>query len=977
MHCLQEFHRLNRAFRCYFSRGVLFSIFIFSSVNGANDKITPSAASPIGITYVKQLKRELKVTEVAILYAEDAIRSVSDSTYLAEMLFHLSELEVRRERLRFEFEMIKYDHRQQLFESRKVKTEPEPPTLSFARAIGINEQILESFPNVPFKQKVLYRNSICYYETGQKDKAKEIFLKLIPQVKSDTVRAELTFRLGECYFDKQDYKKALISYNHILKSWDSPFFAMALYKIGWCHYLTNRIPDAISTFYYLLKDIRLLETMDSEILGKSQLELRDEVLQYIALSFSEFGGTQLLLDFIDKNGTTDYKPHLLYKLGKIFFKRDFYKDALEALNYVKQNFATFEQLPEVYKLIFENYNRLEQSKKAIAARDEFMRACGDASQWSMAHPYSEFRTAYDSTLAEMDYRIASPILQSADSLFALEKFELAMPVYQQFLSVFSKDKRCDHAQFCVAECFFNLRQFAEAEKEYQKLIDKFPNSELFEDAAYNRVICFDEMTAADTPEKSKGLPFPLITACEQFLESVPTSDRTVEIELKLAEIYYQYEVWQESEKWTRSALMSILKTKIGTPYKLNAMNMLAQIKFKRKNYATAAAIFTRLKKEKPDSAQLLQMCDKMIASAQYKIGEKLKSGGWVEKAAQSFELTAIRSADKEIARAAQFEAAVQYEKIGKNLKAAVNFESFYRRFPDHRQATEALYRAASLREKLQQYHLAATDYRRLFRILGNSDKGAAALFNAGLALENAGDWLAMRQIFRDYSLQFPQDENRVLEAMFKMAYASEKQRLAGSARQDYLKVLDKHRQLSAAGLKVNDDFAAEAAFRLAEMDHEYFRGLKLVPPFQFHLKQKQAAFSAMLKKYVNVTRYDMAEWTTASFYQIGLAYEEFCQDILNSPEPGGLTAKQKQAYWTTIENQLVIPLQLEAFKYYQANLNIAMQHSIQNTWTERTREQLMLLRQTLAGKNALPTDEQIKRAGTDVPRRQRKSRRTL
>ena len=976
MHCLHELHRLNRKVRHFLVWGVLFVIFATVTEIRASDTTQEAMSSPIDISYVKQLKKELKATEVAILYAEDAINSISDSTHLAEMLFHLSELEIRRARLKFEFEMIRFDLRQQLFESGKLKTAPEAPTLSFARTIGINEQILELLPDAPFKKDVLYRNSICYYETGQKDKAKEIFLTLIPLVKNDTLRAELTFRLGECYFDEQNYQKALISYNHILKSWDSPYFGMALYKIGWCHYLTNRIPDAISTFYYLLKDIRLLETMDSEILGKSQLELRDEVLQYIALSFSEFGGTRLLLDFIEKNGETSYKAHLLHKLGSIFFKRDFYEDALKALNYVKENFSSFEQLPEVYQLIFENYNRLGMSKKAIATRDEFARVCGDASNWRIAHPYEEFRSAYDSTLTTMDYRIATPMLQSADSLFALEKFDLAMPLYQRFLAAFPKDKRCEQAQFCTAECLFNLRDFAKAEQEYQKLIDGFPKSELFEEAAYNRVVCFDKMTDK-TDENSGGLPFPLITACEQFLELVPASDRTVEIKLKLAGIYYQYEVWQESEKWTISALKTILKTKKGTPFKLNAMNLLAQIKFKQGKFNTAATIFARLKKQRPDSTQLVQMCDKMIASAQYKIGEKLKSGGWTERAAQEFELTAIRSADAEIARAAQFEAAVQYEKAGKSLKAAVNFESFYNRFPTQQQAAEALYRAAGLREKLQQYHLAANNYRHLYQILGQSDEGAAALFNAGLALEKAGDWLAMRQVFQEYSLKFPQDESRALEAIFKIAFASEKQNFTNTARQDYLKVIDRHHQLAAAGLAADDDIAAQAAFRLAEMEHYHFRKIKLLPPFQLHLKQKQRTFSSMLKKYVNVTRYDMADWTTAAFYQIGLAYEEFCQDILNSPEPENISGEQKRAYWTTIENQLVIPLQLEALKYYQANLNIATQHSIQNTWTQRTRDQLMLLKQALGQKNALPADEQIKRAGVEAAPREKTNRRTL
>ena len=966
-------HSTYKFLKQFLGWGILIFI-IFSSHRIEAADSTAVNSSGINLSYVRQLRKELKATKVAILYAEDAVQTISDSSHLPDLLFHLSELEIRRAKLQFELDMIKFDLRNKLFEMGKIKKAPAEPKISFIRAIGINQQILESFPNVPFKADLLYRTAICFYESGNKDKAKELFLELIPLLHSPKQLNEVIFRLGECYFAEQDYQKALTSYNRILKSWDSPFFAMALYKIAWCHYLTNRIPDAISTFYYLLKDIHLLENMDTELLGKSQVELRDEVLQYIALSFSDFGGTRSLLKFISENGETEYIPNLLHKLGKIFFKRDFYEDALQALTYVKENFASYDDLPHVYKLLFDNYDRMGLSKKKIAIRDEYVRNCGGAGDWHLAHQGKEYRQTYTDVLKEIDKQLATPFLAAADSLFALEKYALARPRYQKFLQAFPKDDRCDHAQFCIAECAFNLGEFAQAEKEYQKIIDDYPKSELFEEAAYDQVLCYDHL-AKNVP--SDQLPIALITACEKFIERVPNSDRTVEIELKLAEIYFQKDFYKESEKWTNAALRSILKYGRGKGFRSNAIHLLAQTKFRQKEYIQAARLFARLKQENPDSLQLVDFCNSMIASCQFKNGEKLKSSGKLDEAAHSFELTALQSADEKIAKAALFEAAKQYEKIGKYLKAAVNFESFFNRFASSKETAEALYRAASLREKLGQFHLAAMDYYHLYQTIGDSEKGAAALFNAGLAMEKAKDWLAMHNFFTEYANKFDHNPDKLLQAMYKIGYASEQQKLFARAEREYMNLIDKHLELAATGEEVNNESAAQAAFQLAEISHQYFRGIKLVPPFEIQLKRKKQAFSDMLKKYVEVTRFNMGEWTTAAFYQIGLAYEEFCQDILNSPPPVGLSDQQKKAYWATIEQQLVIPLQLEALKYYQTNLQISMQHSIQNTWTQRTRDQLMLLKQTLSRKNALPPQEQIKRAGNEMLPRETTNRRTL
>ncbi|MDZ7319831.1 MAG: tetratricopeptide repeat protein, partial [candidate division KSB1 bacterium] len=358
---------------------------------------------------------------------------------------------------------------------------------------------------------------------------------------------------------------------------------------------------------------------------------------------------------------------------------------------------------------------------------------------------------------------------------------------------------------------------------------------------------------------------------------------------------------------------------------------------------------------------------RMLASTTFKIGEQLKSKGKTELAATKFEEAAIKAIDPEIAEASLFEAAAQYEQAGQQQRAVINFENFCKKYPQSKRIKEAIYRAALLREKLEQYQLAARNYLELNRLAADTPEGASALFNAGLAYEKAKDWFSMAETFKRYVSTYASKSENLLEAMFKIAYAYEQKGMTPQANAQYQAILRRHEDLKAAGEFADDYFASQAAFRLAEVKHEQFTQIKLNPPLQANLKKKQTAFNELLKAYVAVAKFNIADWSTAAFYRLGLAYEEFSQDILSSPAPPNLKGEDLQTYWASINQQWVVPLQLEALKYYQTNDKLATEHSLNNDWITKTRARITFLSKKLnTDGNVISPMDQVKEAATTV-----------
>jgi TolA-binding protein len=946
----------------------------------------PTGSNDSKQSHFNDLLEQIKKVDYATQCARNAVTAFADSAFLPELLFQLSEWEIQREKLYFDLAMMKYDHQLQLFENGKLKQEPTEPILTFEKALNINQQIIDKYPEVPFLNKVLYRTGICLFETGKKDSSKQIFLKLVTEYPDSIYIDDILFRLGECYFDEGNYEEAIQAYQQILESWQSPFFAMALYKIAWCHYRINNYSDAISTFYYLLNDIKFMENLNSELLGKSQFQLKEEIMEYITLSFSDFGGTSKLFGFIESTGGSDYTPYLLHKLGKVYIKRDFYEDAIDALNLLLNKYPHYEKLPEIFSLFFECYEKSGDMNKAYTLHDQIIAYCGPKSKWSQSHKNQKDLKLFDSLLTEIDYKIATPLLNAADSLFATQNYNQAAAKYSYFLKIYREDERNNHVHYCLAECYYNMSEYKKAADAYKSFLFNFPENELQEDAGYNYIVCYDQiLKQSNTAWQDSNISIAenedlknLIKACYNFLKWLPKSRKEPEIKLKLAEIFYQKNMYPMAEKYARSALISIIKYNRGNEHKINGLNLLAQISFKQGKFRNTEVLASLLIKEKPDSSELVDRSNKMLASTSFKIGEEYKGKGENRLAALKFEQTAMKTSDPQIAEASLFESAIQFEEAKQFNRAAINFENFYKKYPHSEHAKEAIYRAALLRDKLEQYHLGAKDYVLLHELTPDTLEGSAALYNAALAYEKAKDWFSMAETFKKYLAKYPNDNENILEARFKVGHSYELKNMKQQANIEYQTLLDKYNQLKAAGEFADDYFAAQATFRLAELKRDHFKSIKLTPPLQVNLKKKQNEFNRLLKSYVDVAKFNIADWTTAAFYRLGLAYEEFCQDILESPAPPNLKGDDLNAYWKSINQQWIVPLQKEALKYYQTNEKLAIENNLTNEWIDKTRARILFLNKKLATESSvISTNDQVKETSTTVNSKSSQERKKL
>lgn len=959
-----------------------------TKVTGKLKPVSPPATKKLVPEKVKQIhsnaelqtfKAEIRLLNDAIRQAEKTISSYRNRDFTPNTMFQLSQLYIKRAKLAYSIEMQKFESDLARFDKGILKAEPEEPRINYKPSIDLCQTALKDFPEIDCKEGLLYWYGLCLFEDNKREPAAAVFKELLQQFPQTEYIDEVNFRIGEHYFDLQQYQQAIEVYRQAINKWNNPFFGMALYKLAWSYYKINNFKDAISSFFYLLNDLDMLDSLNCEEMGRSKLDLRDETIAYIAISFSELGGLEISNKFLaEMQGKPDHIIRITHALGDVYQKRDFYEEALSIYNDLLAKYPNYAKAPELQYGIFECYDRMGKSPEAITARKALIQNYAPASKWSQVNYQPEARKMVDELIVKVDFILATPLLAKAEEAVARGDKRTAIENYREFIQNFVKDARAPRAAFNMAECHWDLQEYAQAAKVYQIVVTKFPPNELTEDAAYDRVICYDQLLKQEKAPQPDEMQISIglrktkikvsskaqkefLQACNEFVKVIPSGDRTVEVMLKSVEQFFNLEQYEIAQWQLHQLINEITQKHHGQNYYTQAASLMAQIYYKLEKYKDAEKWYALLSKSAIDSAELKDKSLKMMASSRYKIAENLMAQGDTLKAAKEFERIAVRYSGSDVAEVATYDAAIQYENAGQETRAAKLFELFGTRFPKSEYAEQALMRAGILHEKMGNLKRAAQNYMQVYQRDKTSTAAAGALFSAGLAYEQAENWKNAALAFSKFYREYQAEPEKLFESILREARCTYKSKNYLDAKEMLQNTLNYAQQLRDQGIQIDDYFTAEASFLLSEIEFQFFVSIKLEPPLDASIQKKQVVLNVMLQKYIETTKFKIAEWTTASFYKIGQAFENFCQSIRDSPAPTGVSPEEIQVYWSNVNSQLVVPLLGKALEYYEANEKLAQTVNVQNNWVDQSRARALVLKREIGNNQSQANHEIVKK----------------
>lgn len=454
------------------------------------------------------------------------------------------------------------------------------------------------------------------------------------------------------------------------------------------------------------------------------------------------------------------------------------------------------------------------------------------------------------------------------------------------------------------------KKVKEAAEMFLAFVAEFPKSENADRALTYSMLIFQEANELD-----KG-----IATAERVLKEYPGSNFELKNRYSLAKFYEKIADFEKSAAMYED-FIAAYDTWAG-PKAVgydNIKDLLKKEKEAREKEAKAAKAAPKKADPKAQAATAAAGTNArwavgLIAAPPPKDREKLEA---FKKEREEL----LKEAEKEDwVSAAQFNAGLWWEGLGKSDKAIAQYQRYIARFKDKKDVPDIALNLGLIYEKDKKY--------------------ADALKTYDAFLTTYAKDARVKDITR-FDIKYRQFLiNKTLKNTAEM------DRLAKEIVAGYAKLNAEDKKNDRAKLAF-----ANSRFLLFEPTWNAYTGItfKNLKTLKNDLKAKTAKIQEIEKGYLEILQIGNGEYGIAALTRIGLAYGDFAQNFLDSPDPKGLDEDQLSMYRGELENR-AFPLEEKALEGLEKALAKSYELSVYNEWTLLAQDKVNKYKPGLYGK---------------------------
>ncbi|MBW1871623.1 MAG: tetratricopeptide repeat protein [Deltaproteobacteria bacterium] len=459
----------------------------------------------------------------------------------ADVLFRLAELYWENAEANFLKHMRSYDQALENFRIGSTKQRPPEPRLDLTASIKIYEEILEKHPDFQHADTVLYLYGFGLNEQGNEQAALAIYRTLIKRYPKSAFVADAHLAIGEYHFAKGEFKIALNSYGHVLNYIDTHLTDLALYKTAWCYFKLGNPKKAAARFKRILNRADELNRQKSGRTDAAAIQLKNEALEDLALTFSESGGAKEAYRFMKQVGGEEYSIGVLRSLGDVFFRQARYLKAVESYRILVERFPLSTESPEHRARIAEAYERAGRMEKALVERRALAQNYGPGSSWAKKNVANKEALAEAERISEESLRfVALYRHKQAQDKRSDKTYQVSAGAYREYLKQFPDRPESAKMHFYLGEVLFKLKNYDKAAKHYEIATATIEDAALKIEASYAAVLSFDQLRKKQGQPKQPPTKKQPLTKSEQgFVQAVDQFARLAPEDKKLPQLRFE------------------------------------------------------------------------------------------------------------------------------------------------------------------------------------------------------------------------------------------------------------------------------------------------------------------------------------------------------------------------------------------------------------------------------------------------------
>lgn len=916
------------------------------------------------------------------------------SSNRGELWLRLAELYVEKANLVDTRKQNEYDAKLQDFQAGKLTVKPNLDLAEARdynkRAIQLYEWFLRDFPKDPKIPQALFFLGYNYFEIGNTQLGASYYEQLTDKYPTSNFSGEAHFAMGESLFEGEKWVNAYKEYAYLIKDKKHNLHIVALYKAAWCLYRLGKTEEGIKYLDYIVRSGQRAKQQASASGKKiNSARLETESLKDLVVFFADIGDTKRVINYFSSlpiKGNREYIERYAYYMsdkGNREAAKDVFKylialepngkKAFEYQYQIVQNYFFSKNSPEfrleLYRWIISynaksNWHNANRSDKAFIDKSDQLRE-----QTLRNYVLQQHQTA-----------------QNSRAEFSRQATEQG---YRLYFQEFGKAPQAADMHFYYGELLYDMQKYNEAANEYAAVVETNANSQFAEKASQNILLALEKVLPKDDEIQKKvgstTSPVPLDSISQRFvnsakwnLERYPKSESSGDIRFRVGRLYYLTNNFEEAEKYFKDVIQFHPNTKISE----YSANLLLDIYNLRGDFSGLEKVGAELLAN-PTIAESKAGADirGVLEKSSFKRGQDLEVNKKYLESATQFQTFALQHPRSELVGVSFFNAAVNFERAGRNKEAIVNHKKVLasgdklvaKSKPKSKRLLAKLYQDSGMFEE------AGNLYGELAREDAKDPLAPNFQFNSALMLEMSGKTaVAVREYEKYISTSKNKAENAAVVLKIahinkregRLSEAVEKFKLytelpAGRADKKieslyWMYDINKRlkRAVDSAGTeakmrslftKVAAEHKGSASSYLAKVKldqaKDTFVKLRAIKIPANPAKQKAAVdskleiISTLNDQLGKIIKLDSAEEIVSSLAILGDANLHIAESFQSVPIPPNLSEENKKLYLAEIE-KIISPFTTKADESYKLSVERAVELQVYNDDYRRAYAQL-------------------------------------
>jgi TolA-binding protein len=796
----------------------------------------------------------------------------------------------------------------------------------YRAAIDLYEDLLDS-EGVDGRDEVLYQLARAHDVVGDGQATRKYLDRLIAEYPGSAYEVEARFRRAEMAFSAEQYRDAAGDYAFVVeRGGESIYWRNANYMLGWCRFKTGDLETSLESFFVVVGDVLAGDAAPD----RGAQELLDDALRVVVLGVTDLDGPATLAAHMDRLGRPDWQHRVYERLAAEYATRERYLDSVAALEAFIEHNPLDRRAPVFHQRAIDTLIAADFPSEIRPRKEDFVTRYGPRSEFWQLHA-AESRAEYLPILKTYVVELSHLVHSEAQKSGEPSKFLVAADYYQQFVEAFPDDPAVAENLFLLGEVYTEAKRPGDAVAAYQRVVREHPDYARANEAGYAAILGLTEVLASVGESERELWQRVRIDAQIEFAMTFPGDDRAAAVEADAANALFRLNDYGEAMELASHLIRS--RPELDPTLARSAYLILGHGHFELADFAGAEQDYRALL-ALPDTGESNAEVEQKLLAAIYRQAEAAEAAGAADVAVTHYLRIADEAPDSELAAKGHYDAVAVVEGQGRWADAAALLDDFRSRYPGSDLGRDAGARLAGLYEQSQDWRGAAAEFRGIADADGDAEVKRQALYRAGELYLQVDDVPNAITAFADYVNRYPVPADVALESVHQLDQLSQRTGDGAERRRWLAKKVEIADREGASATDRMKFMAAEAQFVFAEDARAEFDAVAIRAPLAQSIQHKTAALKRSVSAYEKVANYGVAQFASASTFQIADIYAALSRALMDSERPAGLSEMEREQYDILLEEQ-AYPFEEQAIAIHEINVERSWS-GVYDEWVQRS-----------------------------------------